>query len=95
MIIDKERRTDEATPSSATTSSATTTLITTNVSFCPEPDWFNDTQCDDENNIPECNYDGGDCCQENPPDDWDDLCIECECKPSTNQTINTSTSMNG
>ena len=45
-----------------------------------ELDWINDTICDDENNVPECNHDGGDCCQENPPDDWNLICSQCECK---------------
>ena len=50
-----------------------------------ELDWINDTICDDENNVPECNYDGGDCCQENPPDDWNVTCSQCECKSSSGQ----------
>ena len=51
-----------------------------NIAICVEPIWFNDTICDNVNNILECNYDGGDCCQENPADGWDSYCMFCECK---------------
>ena len=56
-------------------------MTTTDVSTisCVLPDWFNDTYCDDENNLPDCLYDGGDCCQENPPLHWDQYCQLCEC----------------
>eukprot|EP00299_Pterocystis_sp_00344_P000471 c10126_g4_i2.p1 GENE.c10126_g4_i2~~c10126_g4_i2.p1 ORF type:complete len:1160 (-),score=371.89 c10126_g4_i2:73-3552(-) len=27
-------------------------------------DWINDAYCDSKNNIPDCNFDGGDCCEE-------------------------------
>ena len=29
---------------------------------CPAEAWVANGKCDDETNIPECNYDGGDCC---------------------------------
>ena len=29
---------------------------------CPKPDYIGDWFCDDITNIPECNFDGGDCC---------------------------------
>ena len=29
---------------------------------CPLPPYQGDGFCDDENNVPECSYDGGDCC---------------------------------
>ena len=32
---------------------------------CADPSWFNDNYCDDINNVPECGYDGGDCCVPN------------------------------
>ena len=53
---------------------------------CVTPEWANDDFCDDENNTPECNYDGGACCQISPEDGWDDYCIECECKTSISTT---------
>ena len=49
------------------------------------PDWFNDTYCDDENNLPGCLFDGGDCCQENPDDSWDDYCDVCDCLDGTTE----------
>ena len=32
------------------------------ISDCTQPTKVNDGYCNDETNIPECNYDGGDCC---------------------------------
>ena len=32
--------------------------------------------CDDANNVEECKFDGGECCN-NPNPDWDKYCIEC------------------
>merc|ERR1711981_266560 len=46
---------------------------------CGAPQWFGDTYCDDENNNPECGFDGGDCCQEDPNDGWDNYCEFCDC----------------
>ena len=59
-------------------------MTTTDVSTisCLLPYWFNDTFCDDENNLPDCLYDGGDCCQENPPLHWDQFCQLCEYLPA-------------
>ena len=54
---------------------------------CVFPEWANDDFCDDENNTPECNYDGGACCQISPEDGWDDYCIECECKTPITTTV--------
>ena len=33
---------------------------------CGLPNYKGDGNCDDENNIKECDYDGGDCCQSPP-----------------------------
>ena len=33
-----------------------------------------DGYCDDENNIPECNFDGGDCCLEEVLTDYCSIC---------------------
>merc|ERR1712098_226517 len=41
--------------------------------------WFGDGWCDDENNNPECFYDGGDCCFEKRSN-WEAYCNDCECK---------------
>jgi trypsin len=48
-------------------------------SGCGSPEWVGDNYCDDENNNEECEYDGGDCCN-NTMDGWDDFCEQCECK---------------
>ena len=41
-------------------------------------DWIGDNFCDDENNNIECNFDGGDCCN-NDYENWDIYCQICEC----------------
>jgi hypothetical protein len=41
---------------------------------CPYPQWFGDGYCDGSNNIPECNFDAGDCC----PGDCVDGTYDCE-----------------
>jgi len=46
---------------------------------CGSPGWATDNFCDDENNKPGCNFDGGACCH-NPLDIWDKFCKDCECK---------------
>ncbi len=37
-----------------------------------EEGWLGDHQCDASNNIEECSYDGGDCCQD------ETNCVDCE-----------------
>ena len=54
---------------------------------CAYPNYFADTYCDDYNNNAECNYDGGDCCN-NGRDGWNKYCSACECKdPSGKEPI--------
>ena len=36
--------------------------------------WIADNYCDDINNNPECEFDGGDCCQEDPAEGWNNYC---------------------
>ena len=43
---------------------------------CVYPDWANDAYCDDANNVPSCNYDGGACCGK---DKLTYFCTDCEC----------------
>merc|ERR1711962_517032 len=43
---------------------------------CPKPQWRGDGNCDDENNIESCNFDGGDCCGPNVVKKY---CLECHC----------------
>ncbi len=50
--------------------------------------WWADGECDDANNVPECQYDGGDCCLE-PLDKG--VCTLCECIVPTTTTIKTTT----
>ena len=45
---------------------------------CAIPQWAGDNFCDDENNNPECGFDGGDCC-DNDGEGWDNYCSLCEC----------------
>ena len=40
------------------------------------PHWKGDNYCDDENNHPGCEYDGGDCCGDNVDKTY---CTKCEC----------------
>ena len=47
-------------------------------SSCGSPQWANDNFCDDENNNPLCNFDGGACC-DNPYSQWDRYCTFCAC----------------
>ena len=46
---------------------------------CPSPNWQGDGYCDDENNIEECGFDLGDCCEEKNAR-WDYYCKECRCR---------------
>ena len=45
---------------------------------CAAPQWFGDNYCDDENNTPECGFDGGDCC-DNEMEGYTNYCNACEC----------------
>ena len=42
-------------------------------SGCGSPQWATDQWCDDENNNPSCNFDGGACCN-NDFSGWDNYC---------------------
>jgi len=59
-----------------TTSTTTTSTTTPASSQCAVPSWQGDGYCDDANNNPECNYDGGDCCG---TDVNDTFCEVCQC----------------
>ena len=51
---------------------------------CLFPQWANDEYCNDENNTPECDFDGGACCPGsissglNPSMEWDLFCSVCQ-----------------
>ena len=49
---------------------------TPETSFCGDPLWISDGQCDDESNKLDCHYDGGDCCLTNANLT---ICIKCIC----------------
>ena len=49
---------------------------TSETSFCGDPLWISDGQCDDESNKLDCHYDGGDCCLTNATLTF---CIKCIC----------------
>ena len=61
---------------------------------CPDPDYKGDTECDDQNNVESCEWDGGDCCGPNVNSNF---CDECACKdpgysePTTTTTTTTTT----
>ena len=46
---------------------------------CIYPNWVGDDFCDDENNYPHCNYDGGDCCVLPGGNVNTAYCSECAC----------------
>ena len=46
------------------------------IADCTKPTKMNDGYCNDESNIPECNYDHGDCCLSNVNTGH---CSECTC----------------
>jgi len=48
---------------------------------CGKPEFAYDNYCDDENNKPACNYDGGACCNRDRWEfkGWKDYCTDCEC----------------
>merc|ERR1712038_811168 len=50
---------------------------------CAIRKYWRDLYCDDENNTPECGYDGGDCCQKKVLG-WEAYCNDCKCKQETN-----------
>ena len=52
-------------------------------SGCAVPWWQGDKYCDDENNNADCNWDGGDCCNNNSPI-WD---IWCTVSPKINNKL--------
>jgi hypothetical protein len=43
---------------------------------CENPKTIGDGYCDDNNNVPECNYDGGDCCGSCVNKEY---CFTCAC----------------
>ena len=43
---------------------------------CDMHEWIGDGVCDDENNVLECDYDGGDCCDDTADKTY---CTVCEC----------------
>ena len=60
------------------TTSTTTMKTTSPHSACPdwvESSWIGDGQCNDETNIEECGYDGGDCCGPSVEKKYCQLCI--------------------
>ena len=43
-----------------------------------DPTWVGDGWCDDALNIPDCGYDGGDCCNANSIKQAP-YCLDCKC----------------
>ena len=69
----------------ANTNTTTTEAPITTIQKCPKPNWIGDGYCDDETNIPKCNYDGGDCCGDSVDKS---RCKVCKC--STISDTNTT-----
>ena len=44
--------------------------------ICQHDKIVNDNICDDEANVYECDFDGGDCCAE---ESIKDFCLQCQC----------------
>lgn len=55
-------------------------------SGCAVASWKGDAYCDDINNTPECDYDGGDCCGPNV-NTW--FCDACECLDPNGVAVST------
>ena len=55
---------------------------------CVDPDYYADGECDDQNNVEACGWDGGDCCGPNVNTNW---CTECTCKDPAFTTTSTTT----
>ena len=47
---------------------------------CADPKHQGDGYCDDANNVAECGFDLGDCCEYADTEDWDAFCQQCICK---------------
>ena len=79
-VLDNGRRYTVAIPISPTLckSTKTTATTTTKPGECGSPQWEGDQWCDDENNNAGCNWDGGDCCNNNVAG-WNQYCSACEC----------------
>ena len=59
-------------------------LISTTKPCDGNRNWINDTYCDDNNNNVECQWDGGDCCN-NMKIGWNNYCTACKCLDPNNQ----------
>ena len=71
----------DVTDSSSSSSSSNSLNEKTISEFCLAPNWLGDNYCDDDNNVAECNYDDGDCCEHNKEAgnaNWDAFCSICE-----------------
>ena len=64
----------------------TSTEPPTTTPGCGFPIFSDDEYCDDENNNPECNWDGGACCG-NTFSGWDTYCSDCQCLDPNAGTI--------
>merc|ERR550539_1564456 len=73
-------------PPGPTTVGPTTVGPTEGPSECVDS-WIGDNYCDDQNNNEECQFDGGDCCQEEPAEGWNQYCEACECLETTEEPI--------
>jgi len=86
--LNPSHTTTTTTTESTTTKNATTTDPLHN---CLKPHWVEDGECDDATNIPECVFDGGDCCGETIKTTYCSLCQCFDQETTTNKTTTTET----
>jgi len=70
---------DDGGETSGEATTTTTTTTTTTVAADCVTSWIGDSFCDDENNIAECEFDGGDCCEPHAHRRWNRYCNACNC----------------
>ena len=65
---------DDGGETSGEATTTTTTTTTTTVAAECITSWIGDSFCDDENNVAECEFDGGDCCEPHAHRRWNRYC---------------------
>jgi len=60
------------------TGSCNSSTDSPSTNLCEAAAWKGDGYCDDGNNNAGCDWDGGDCCNNNNPN-WNDFCTDCKC----------------
>lgn len=68
-----------STPGDEDIAGTATQTTGTDSKLCLAPNWLGDSYCDDANNVAECDFDQGDCCESKRQGNqyWDAFCQEC------------------